>query len=151
MATARPPRDRSERPEPAERLYFGRQGIRLVASLFVFLGVLILALTPFVLGRFRLLLIALIAAFGLLTLVVARALWKLSPWLRQAYVAWASAAITLHVVYQLTRPFLRWGLFAVTEVVFAVILIQIGRYLDHDASRLGTKKSGKSGWPGATA
>lgn len=139
------PRPRPEPPEPSpgERLYFGRQGLRLVASLFVFLGVLVLGLAPFVLGRFQALLIVLIAAFGIASLVVARGLSKLAPWIRQAYFTWAGAAVTLHVIYQLTRPFLAWGVFAVTEVVFVVILVQVGRYLDHDVSRLrGTKKSG---------
>lgn len=137
------PRDKRT-PEAGERLYFGRQGLRLAASIFVFFGVLVLAGTPFVLGRFRLLLVVLIAAFGVMNLVVARGLWTLAPWLRQVYVAWAGAAVTLHVIYQLARPFLAWGVFAVTEIVFVVILVQIGRYLDHDVSRLQgqTKKSG---------
>lgn len=148
MAAARRPEESRQQTEPSgrqaeERLYFGRQGLRLVASLFVFLGVLVLGLAPFVLGRFQALLIVLIAAFGVASLVVARSLWKLAPWHRQAYFAWAGGAVTLHVIYQLTRPFLAWGVFAVTEVVFVVILIQIGRYLHHDVSRLrGTKKSG---------
>jgi hypothetical protein len=116
--------------------------LRLAASIFVFFGVLVLAGTPFVLGRFRLLLVVLIAAFGVMNLVVARGLWRLAPWLRQVYVVWAGAAVTLHVIYQMARPFLAWGVFAVTEVVFVIILIQIGRYLDHDVSRLQTKKSG---------
>lgn len=129
-------------PKEEERLYFGRQGLRLAASIFVFIGVVILATTPFVLGRFRLLLIVLIGAFGLLNLVVARGLWTLAPWLRRVYLGWAATAVALHVVYQLTRPFLAWGVFAVTELVFVVILIQIGRYLDHDVSRLRAGRSG---------
>lgn len=155
-ATPRRPEKPRERPERAgkddgERLYFGRQGLRLVASIFVFFGVVVLAATPFVIGRFRLLLIVLIATFGVANLVMARGLWKLTSWVRQVYVAWAVAAVVLHVIYQLTRPFLAWGIFAVTEVVFVFILFQIGRYLDHDVSRLRTNRSGKSAAPGETA
>lgn len=128
--------------DAGERLYFGRQGLRLAASIFVFFGIVVFAGAPFVLGRFRLLIALLIGVFGVMNLVVARGLWKLAPWLRHAYLVWAATAVTLHVTYQLTRPFLAWGVFALSEVVFVVILVQIGRYLDHDVSRLQTKKSG---------
>jgi len=146
-ARSRRPESSREKPAPkeGERLYFGRQGLRLAGAIFVFFGVLVLAGTPFVIGRFRLLIAFLIAAFGVLNLVVARGLWKLTPWLRQAYVVWAGTAVTLHVIYQLTRPFLAWGVFAVSEVIFVVILFQIGRYLDHDVSRLQALQTKKSG------
>lgn len=138
----RQPERRGERPEEEERLYFGRQGLRLVAAILVFFGVLVLAATPFVLGRFRLLLIVLIAGFGILNLVLARGLWTLAAWAPRAYFTWAAGAVVLHVIYQLTRPFLAWGIFAVTEIVFVVILFQIGRYVGHDVTRLRAKPPG---------
>ena len=119
-----------------EQLYFGRQGIRLAGAIFTFLGVLVLAVTPFVIGRARVLLMALVAAVGLASRVLSPRHWRRERWALGAYAVWAAVAVCLQLLFQLATRMISWGAFALSEVVFVVILFQIGRYLDHDLREL---------------
>ncbi len=134
-----PARHPKKRPAPADsdqRFYFGRQGLRLAAAIFVFLGVLALGVTPFILGRLQGLLSGLLAVWGLSNLLLAAGLWWLRPWSLRAFVGWAVSAVAFQIGYEVSVRFLPWGVFALTETGFAVVLLQIGRFLAHDLSRL---------------
>ncbi len=135
------PRSRNSKKGPAspasgQRFYFGRQGLRLAGAIFVFLGVLALGVTPFMLGRLQGLLSGLLAVWGLSNLLLAAGLWWLRPWSVRAFTGWAVAAVAFQIAYQAAVRFLPWGVFAVTETGFAVVLFQIGRYLAHDLAAL---------------
>ena len=135
MPRARNPK-RGPAPDPDQRFYFGRQGLRLAGAIFVFLGVLALGVAPFMLGRLQGLLSGLLAIWGLANLILAAGLWWLRPWSLRAFAAWAVAAVAFQIGYQASVHFLSWGVFAMTETGFAVVLAQIGRYLKHDLAAL---------------
>lgn len=138
MTRARNPR-RPAAPDPGRRYYFGRQGLRLAASIFVFLGVLALGVTPFMLGRLQGLLSGLLAVWGLANFLLAAGLWWLRPWSVRAFAGWAVAAVAFQVAYEASVRFLPWGVFAVTEAGFALVLFQIGRFVAHDLQALRSR------------
>ncbi len=136
MPRSRNPRKGPGPAEPGQRYYFGRQGLRLAASIFVFLGVLAMGVTPFMLGRLQGLLSGLLAVWGLANWILAAGLWWLRPWSLRAFAGWALAAVAFQIAYQASVRLLPWGVFALTETGFALVLFQIGRFLAHDLASL---------------